>query len=538
MKVSKIQLCLLIWKTCFSVVRGLPRYGDLNMQDFNPDLVGKYHTDAFNILKEKYEKDPIKGRPSELSQVLDDMEVILQGYCSSIYEISRKNSCFQELNNYVNKGQDYYNGLNHEPTKLLFEKDQMKQLENALKHYETKDDALNKISSLRNEINLSAENEQTKGTLMALSIAEESFRLWYEVYADDTHPFRGEKNERRLQIDLCLDIAEIVQADIDGGTDAFQNEASWDQVIFQAVIASVNKFFQGCGTPTESPTIEMTPAPSLSQMPSISAAPSTSPTISSLPSILPSSIPSFSPSTSHMPSLAIPPPSSAPSLSSEEPSTSHSPTVGESTLNRLITCVSIVDEAYETSESFFRNKWQKFRELFPDRPFCLLQPSIFTSSSDEESYPYTDIDVSDAIGVPDVYYQDDNTIFSSVRRDMGNQNQLSDWFEICDLAGLREEGVSRVAFFIDESGSMDRTFVQASFDLFTEKIENEGIEIVGAIYNEDEDWIQPFLTNFGFDGPVITSDDDFSFIDCRKRSFGHQMKYWLKSFGGVDPNPF
>ena len=492
--------------------------------DFRPDFVGKYHTEAFNTLKDKYEKNSIKGRPSELSQVLDDMESILQGYCSSTKDISRISSCFRTLNKYVKKGQNYYDGLNHESTKVLFKKDQMKQLENALKHYETKEDALDKIISLKNEINLSAKNEQTEGTLMALSIAEESFSLWYDVYADETHPFRREKNGRRLQIDLCLDIAEIVQADIDGGTDAFQNNAPWDEIIFQAVIASVNKFFQGCGLPTASPSVEPTSAPSVSQMPtipeapsilptisslpsippsnipSISVAPSVSPTISSLPSSLPSNIPSTSPSISHMPSLELPAPSSLPSLSSEEPSTTHSPTVGESTLNRLITCVSIIDESDTpwNPESFFQNKWETFRELYPDRPFCLLQPNTGSSGGNMYGNP------GDAISVPDDFYEDDNTIFRAVKRDEGDSDVVSDWFEICDLAGLREEGVSRVAFFIDESGSMDRSVVQASFDLFAEKMENAGIETVGAIYNSDEDWIEPFLTNFGFDGPVTS----------------------------------
>jgi len=170
--------------------------------------------------------------------------------------------------------------------------------------------------------------------------------------------------------------------------------------------------------------------------------------------------------------------------------------------------------------------------FFPDRPFCLLQPAIFTTSQDENTYPYADIDEGTGIKVPDEFYSDGKTIFSSVKRDMGNSNQLSDWFDICDLAGLREEGVSRVAFFIDESGSMDRTFVQASFDLFAEKIDNEGIEVVGAIYNNDEDWIEPFLTNFGFDGPVIGDDDIF----CRGGSFMNQMKGWLKRLG--NPNPY
>jgi len=109
--------------------------------------VGKYHTEAFDTLKDKYEKNSIKGRPSELSPVLDDMKEILLGYCSLAKERIIDSSCFQMVDAYVNKGEDYYNGLDHESTEVL-----LKQSEDALKYHETKEDTLNKIASLRNQI--------------------------------------------------------------------------------------------------------------------------------------------------------------------------------------------------------------------------------------------------------------------------------------------------------------------------------------------------------------------------------------------------
>ena len=56
------------------------------------------------------------------------------------------------------------------------------------------------------------------------------------------------------------------------------------------------------------------------------------------------------------------------------------------------------------------------------------------------------------IFVPENFYDDDNTIFAAVNRDNGDADNLSDWFEICDLAGLRASSIAQVAFFIDESG--------------------------------------------------------------------------------------
>jgi hypothetical protein len=88
------------------------------------------------------------------------------------------------------------------------------------------------------------------------------------------------------------------------------------------------------------------------------------------------------------------------------------------------------------------------------------------------------------------------TIYSDVNRDGGIVADASDWFDICNLGGLKAQGVTNVAFFIDESGSMNRFTVQASLDLLSSNMANEGLTLVSGTYNARENWIEPFLRDF------------------------------------------
>lgn len=195
------------------------------------------------------------------------------------------------------------------------------------------------------------------------------------------------------------------------------------------------------------------------------AAPSSEPVISEPITALPTSAPS-----SHAPSV------------STSPSTSF-PTVSRETLNEVITCISVIDESCGSS-SLTRNQnlWTKFRQDYPDRPFCLLQPSPST--------------VCTELFIPQTYTADNNTIFSAVNRDRRIEASRSDWFDICNLGGLKEQGVTDVAIFIDNSGSLTTPDVQASYDFLLARMNSEGLRLVDGIQNGAEDWISPFLTDF------------------------------------------
>lgn len=86
-----------------------------------------------------------------------------------------------------------------------------------------------------------------------------------------------------------------------------------------------------------------------------------------------------------------------------------------------------------------------------------------------------------------------NKTFGPIRvnRDNGNTAQVSDWFLICDLDALPDG--SKIALFIDNSGSMTTATVQASYDEFIGKINEKNMDII-VVTNPNEDWITPFNT--------------------------------------------
>ena len=79
-----------------------------------------------------------------------------------------------------------------------------------------------------------------------------------------------------------------------------------------------------------------------------------------------------------------------------------------------------------------------------------------------------------------------------VNRDNGNTNLSSDWYNICNIDSLPEG--SKIALFIDTSGSMTQATIQASYDLLLSKLAEKNISII-TVTNQNEDWITPFLTD-------------------------------------------
>jgi hypothetical protein len=79
-----------------------------------------------------------------------------------------------------------------------------------------------------------------------------------------------------------------------------------------------------------------------------------------------------------------------------------------------------------------------------------------------------------------------------VNRDGGNTALASDWYTICGIDNLPEG--SKIALFIDNSGSMTTATIQASYNLLVSKLAAKNITII-AVENGNEDWITPFLTD-------------------------------------------
>ena len=76
-----------------------------------------------------------------------------------------------------------------------------------------------------------------------------------------------------------------------------------------------------------------------------------------------------------------------------------------------------------------------------------------------------------------------------VNRDGGQVSNASDWYTICGLDSLPDG--SKVAIFVDTSGSMTMQTVQASYDQLIAKLQARNMDVI-TVTNPNEDWITPF----------------------------------------------
>lgn len=157
---------------------------------------------------------------------------------------------------------------------------------------------------------------------------------------------------------------------------------------------------------------------------------------------------------------------------SGNPSTPYTAHFNVTTASNIRTAVSVIDESNDP-QSFVDSRWAEFREQFPDRPFCLLRP----------------LGTFGFLNIPVGF----DGIYRNVSRDNGDPAIRSDWFSICRLNEV-DQLIRKVGLFVDTSGSMTRATVQASLDLFLERVEEANMEIV-QVFNNRERWIDPFFTD-------------------------------------------
>ena len=77
----------------------------------------------------------------------------------------------------------------------------------------------------------------------------------------------------------------------------------------------------------------------------------------------------------------------------------------------------------------------------------------------------------------------------NVNRDGGLVSNASDWYTICGLDSLPDG--SKIAIFIDTSGSMTMSTIQASYDQLIAKLQARSMDVI-TVQNSQEDWITPF----------------------------------------------
>ena len=121
-------------------------------------------------------------------------------------------------------------------------------------------------------------------------------------------------------------------------------------------------------------------------------------------------------------------------VQSKAPSTfpSAPPTISIETQNQIVTCISVIDESGGQPNNF-DVKWDDLRTVYPDRPFCLLQPQ----------YP-DGTPTNDTLDIPPQFYNESLSIYEPVSRNAQDASNRSDWYNICGLAEQRQKGINRV----------------------------------------------------------------------------------------------
>ena len=165
-------------------------------------------------------------------------------------------------------------------------------------------------------------------------------------------------------------------------------------------------------------------------------------------------------------------------------------------LAQLINCISIIDEV-SPSVSTQQSDWTAFRNNFPYRTFWLLQAVL--QSNGNVRYPLS------RLNMPSNYLNDPYANGGiQVRRDDGNANFTSSWFDICQLAGLPDG--TYVSLWIDISGSMTFSTIQASYNEFVTDCANNNINIILETSDSGERWIPGHNKN-------LPPSADFKIID-------------------------
>ena len=141
----------------------------------------------------------------------------------------------------------------------------------------------------------------------------------------------------------------------------------------------------------------------------------------------------------------------------------------ESLVDSGAVCISLIDETSKSS-SEIETSWNSFREIYPSRPFFLLQVNDNDDLLEPDSFKLDQL----AIGPIDV------------NEDKGNPDVVSDWFSICNLSQY-SAGTS-ISLVIDNSGSMKESDISESLALF----ENQCAAAGFIIYKKSmsgENWV-------------------------------------------------
>ncbi len=154
--------------------------------------------------------------------------------------------------------------------------------------------------------------------------------------------------------------------------------------------------------------------------------------------------------------------------------------VTEVDIGEKLKCIAVIDES-DGGVTVSVSQWESWRASFPERKHYILQPTVtgIAVTADLMSSQVQAVYVSGF---------DDGRLVQGVNRDAGDVANRSDWFGI---VGLQTGVDTRIGLFVDVSGSMTLSTVQASYNKFLSDCSTAGIEI-NPQTNSAEDWLEPF----------------------------------------------
>ena len=159
--------------------------------------------------------------------------------------------------------------------------------------------------------------------------------------------------------------------------------------------------------------------------------------------------------------------------------------VTESDIGENLKCIAVIDES-DGGVTVSVAEWQEWRLSFPEREHYILQPT-------STGIAITSDLMSNAVQAVYASGFDDGRLVQGVNRDEGNSANRSDWF---GLVGLQTGVDTRIGLFIDASGSMTLSTVQASYNKFLSDCSTAGI-VLNIQTNQNEDDARP---KYGYEG--------------------------------------
>jgi len=147
-------------------------------------------------------------------------------------------------------------------------------------------------------------------------------------------------------------------------------------------------------------------------------------------------------------------------------------------------CIAVIDENTGSSQWSVDQDWNNFYAAHPNRQFYLM----------DVGGSYGDQTVKTPTGIGTGAAPITNFTKFDVNRDDGNVANTSDWFDLVGLSTLSTG--SLVSLWVDSSGSMTPSNVQASLDLFLTNCSNAGLNVDQSSNPNAyfEEYIEPFIT--------------------------------------------